>query len=101
MEEIKKNVLKDNEHFGELAKQCERLQKENSNLKMTLDKIFKQAEEMSDMLRNRRANYLFNVINSDKFHENIQERALKELEDFLYPKEENDSENSSKNTKKK
>lgn len=69
----------------------EDLLKENTQLKKYLKQAVDEIQSLKQTWALQRANFLFKVVECNEFNSEFKVKAIEELEEFLYPKEEKDN----------
>ena len=70
----------------------EELKNENEKLKSIINRILEEVQQLKYVLASRRAEFLFRIIDSKEFNTEFKMKAIAEIEGFLYPKSEEESE---------
>lgn len=70
----------------------EELKAENERLKSIIDRAVEEIRQCRYILSNKRAEFLFKVIDSKEFNTEFKMKAIEEIEEYLYPKSEEESE---------
>lgn len=97
--EVKMGVSTNNSHkenqqklsYEDINNVCMELSQQNQNMKTYIDKLHRQLEEMGDMLRTKRLDYLFKVIEFQRtFGTEFIAQCANEIQEALTIPEQND-----------